>query len=196
VKVTYTAWDLQIQQREFEIERITTIDANNLLPGPLKLPASSVGAKRNEWTRRKQRDLAATGSDGTKTDPADSRDREIPDDSGSGGNPMAEMTRMAKMQAKLFPFGGISLGIPGYRAAGQIAFTLDSENSIKETHAKLEPDAGGMLLITESFGSTQTSYVEEACRRMAPEHKDFSPEQWASQFPGAAFHPICSDIPQ
>jgi hypothetical protein len=70
-------------------------------------------------------------------------------------------------------------------------FALDSNGEIVETRMQFDV-ASHSVLVSHRFSLSADSLVDEACLRMEPEERAFSPEEWGSQFTGAVFHPICS----
>lgn len=208
LKVKYTAWNLRTHHRTMEIEDIEELekpDLRNVNPIPFKSDKPPKVVEHKEWTRRKQRRLPGSdhedaGSDGMtpKMTVANSRKKARESDSGKNSKPRSIHTTQEFAKAMLL--SGINIqaqAVIGIGRSERIAFALGDDTSVEVTRVRQNPGSGGMALITENLNSLKQLYVDEACRRIEPEHKSFDPDQWALQYPGADIHPICaSTIPQ
>lgn len=203
MKAKYTVWDLRTHNRimAFEdIEEVMKPDLYNVNPIPFKSNKPQTVAEHKEWTRRKQRrlpgsnreDAGANGMTPKKTD-ASTLKKARQTDSRKDLKPKS--IGAIQEVAKAMLWSGINMqAMIGIGRSDRIAFAPGDDTSVEVTHLLQNPDSGGTVLITENlnFNSLKQLYIDQACRRMEPEHKSFDPEQWALQYPGADFHPICA----
>ncbi len=104
---------------------------------------------------------------------------------------MQRLSRLPEEAIRLYGLLVPAAKLTRFARAGS-GFMLEGDNAIVTTQTKGDTGSGSPLLITRRLNSSADSVVEQACARLEPEHRAFSPAQWASQFPGASFHPICA----
>lgn len=201
LKVKYTAWDLRTRRLIMEFEDIEEVEKpglHNVDPVPPKSDKPPAVVEHKEWNRRKQRRLPGSdredaGRNGTSPKTTDASTRKKTRETDSRKDSKLKSIHATQEIARAMMLTGINRpAMIGIGRSDRIAFALGDDTSVEVTRVRQDPGSGGMVLITENLSSPKQLYIDEACRRMEPEHKRFDPKQWALQYPGADFHPICA----
>lgn len=181
IKISYTVWDLHTGQQSAELEDVAESGFNpSLLLRPASENTGSVpGTAPSPWIAR--------------TDPEESPGSRNGNTRGLKAQKDAGTIIKFKEAARLYDLLVATSRMPvftGFTLPGS-GFMVDGDGAIVTTLTQLDTGSGSPFLVTRRLSFSVDSLIEEACTRLEPEHRVFSPAQWVSQFPGASFQPIC-----
>lgn len=197
IKLTYTVWDLLTRQQSAKLEDLVAAAEIGSPASSMIMPApTGSNPAPSPWTARTNPEKAPDGGDKSAGSSAaqpgagtaagvEAPSRHPKESAATDNSPKAEHVTQLSQLLGLMPAMSQFLETAN-------RFGLDDAGAMLVTQGELDTTSGTMTLVTRRLRSSADSMVAEACARLEPEHRAFSPAQWASQFPGASFHPICA----